>query len=74
MELFRPAEMDLVPVNVTTWRPLVFANLDGKAPPLPHMMEDIPRRVQAFGCEPMQYVTSRRWEIACNGKVSVDNF
>ena len=35
--------MHLVPVNVTTWGPLVFANLDGKAPPITDMMEDIPR-------------------------------
>ncbi len=42
-ESFRPAEMHLVPVNVTTWGPLVFANLDGKAPPITDMMEDIPR-------------------------------
>jgi choline monooxygenase len=74
VESFRPAEMQLVPVKVTTWGPLVFANLDGKAPPLVDMMEDIPERVQAFGCEQMQYVTSRSWEIACNWKVYVDNF
>ncbi|MEN9593312.1 MAG: hypothetical protein RJA21_1788, partial [Gemmatimonadota bacterium] len=34
VESFKPADMHLVPVKVTTWGPLVFANLDGKAPPL----------------------------------------
>jgi len=74
VESFKPADMHLVPVKVTTWGPLVFANLDGKAPPLTDMMEDIPSRVQAFGCEQMQYVMSRSWDIACNWKVYVDNF
>src|SRR4051812_23128490 len=71
---FNPAEMHLVPVQVATWGPLVFANLDGKAPPLTDVLEDIPQRVAPFHCEAMQFVTSKSWEIACNWKIYVDNY
>jgi choline monooxygenase len=71
---FHPDEMQLRPVQVTQWGPLVFANVDRKAPPLLGMLEDVPTRVAPFQCEQMQYVTSKSWEIACNWKVYVDNF
>jgi choline monooxygenase len=71
---FRPEEMHLVPIAVTTWGPLVFVNLDGKAPPLLEMLETLPERVAPFRCEAMRYVTSRSWEVACNWKVYIDNY
>jgi len=71
---FHPEEMHLVPVAVDAWGPLVFANLDGKAPPLREVLEDVPARVAAFGCESMRYVMRKEWEIACNWKVYVDNY
>lgn len=74
VEGFSPADMRLVPVRIAQWGPLVFANLDGKAPPLLEVLEDIPARVAPFGCESMRYVTSRSWDIACNWKVYVDNY
>jgi choline monooxygenase len=52
----------------------VFANLDGKAPPLLDVLEDVPRRVAPFRCEEMAYVTRKEWDIACNWKVYVDNY
>jgi choline monooxygenase len=74
VERFRPEEMHLVPVQVATWGPLVFANLDGKAPPLREVLEDVPQRVAPFRCEEMRYVMRKEWEIACNWKVYVDNY
>ncbi|MEO8562509.1 MAG: SRPBCC family protein [bacterium] len=74
VQRFDPAEMHLVPVQVATWGPLVFANLDGKAPPLLEVLEDVPRRVASFRCESMRYVMRKEWEIACNWKVYVDNY
>lgn len=74
VENFRPEDMRLVPVQTAQWGPLVFANLDGKAPPLDEVLEDVPRRVAPFGCENMRYVTSKSWDIACNWKVYVDNY
>jgi choline monooxygenase len=74
VQRFRPDEMHLVPVAVATWGPLVFANLDGKAPPLAEVMEDVPARVSAFRCEEMRFVMRKEWDIACNWKVYVDNY
>ncbi len=73
-EGFRPDEMHLVPVQVAEWGPLVFANLDGKAPPLPEVPGGVPQRGAACGCERMRYVTSKHWDIECNWKVYVDNY
>jgi choline monooxygenase len=66
--------MRLVPVQVDTWGPLVLVNLDGKAPPLLEVLEDIPERVASFGCEGMRYVMRKEWDVACNWKVYVDNY
>jgi choline monooxygenase len=74
VENFRPEDMRLVPVQVATWGPLVFANLDGKAPPLLEVLEDVPGRVAAFRCEAMRYVMRKEWNLACNWKVYVDNY
>jgi choline monooxygenase len=74
VERFTPADMRLRPVAVATWGPLVFANLDGKAPPLADMLEDIPQRVAPFRCESMRYVMRKEYELACNWKVYVDNY
>jgi choline monooxygenase len=74
VERFDPAEMHLVSIQIATWGPLVFANLDGKAPPLLDVLEDVPRRVAPFRCEEMTYVTRKEWDIACNWKVYVDNY
>ena len=74
VQQFNREEMHLVPVKVGTWGPLVFVNLDGKAPPLLEVLEDIPQRVAPFRCEAMQYVMRKEWDIACNWKVYVDNY
>lgn len=74
VERFTPSDMHLRTVAVSTWGPLVFVNLDGKAPPLADMLDDIPRRVAAFGCESMRYVMRKEYELACNWKVYVDNY
>ncbi len=73
-EFFNRDEMRLRGVAVDAWGPLVFANLDGKAPPLAEMLGTIPGRVAAFGCESMRYVMRKEYELACNWKVYVDNY
>jgi choline monooxygenase len=74
VERFAPADMHLAPVQVATWGPLVFANVDGKAPPLLEVLEDLPQRLAPFHCESMRYVMRKEWEIACNWKIYVDNY
>ena len=71
---FRAEEMRLMPVQVARWGPLVFANLDLKAPPLAHFLEDIPARAERFRAETMTYVMRKSWNVACNWKVYVDNY
>lgn len=71
---FSPDDMRLVPVQVSAWGPLVFANLDLKAPPLAHFLEDIPHRAEDFHPERMTWVMRREYELACNWKVYVDNY
>ncbi|MBI3792425.1 MAG: Rieske 2Fe-2S domain-containing protein [Gemmatimonadetes bacterium] len=71
---FRPEEMRLLPVQVAAFGPLVLVNLDTKAPPLAHFLEDIPARTAHFGLDAMRYVQSKRWTVACNWKVYVDNY
>jgi choline monooxygenase len=74
VERFTPADMRLRSVAVDSWGPLVFVNLDGKAPPLSEMLGSIPSRVAHFGCESMRYVMRKEYELACNWKVYVDNY
>jgi choline monooxygenase len=71
---FRAEEMRLMPVQVATWGPLVFACLDLKAPPLAHFLEDIPERAARFHAESMRYVMRKSWTVRCNWKVYVDNY
>ena len=73
-EGFRPSEMHLLPVQVATWGPLVFANLDLKAPPLIHFLGDLPDRTARFSPAAMRYVHRKAWTIECNWKVYVDNY
>jgi choline monooxygenase len=71
---FDPEAMRLLPVQVASWGPLVFVNLDLKAPPLAHYLDGIPERTAALRPEAMQYVMRRSWTIACNWKVYIDNY
>jgi phenylpropionate dioxygenase-like ring-hydroxylating dioxygenase large terminal subunit len=73
-EGFEAADMHLLPVQVAAWGPLIFANLDLKAPPLAHFLDDIPERTARFRPEAMRFVTRKSWTIACNWKVYIDNY
>jgi choline monooxygenase len=73
-EGFRTEDFRLLPVQVAALGPLVFANLDLKAPPLAHFVDDIPARSARFGMDDMRYVMRKSWTIACNWKAYVDNY
>jgi choline monooxygenase len=74
VERFTPSDMHLRSIAVATWGPLVFVNLDGKAPALTDMLGEVPPRVAHFDCESMGYVMRKEYELACNWKVYVDNY
>jgi choline monooxygenase len=73
-EGFRTEDFRLLPVQVATLGPLVFANLDLKAPPLAHFVDDIPARAARFRMDEMRHVMRKSWTIACNWKAYVDNY
>lgn len=74
VEKFHSDDMHLKPVQVAAWGPLVFANLDLKAPPLLDFLEDIPERASAFDVGSMRYVMRKEYILECNWKVYVDNY
>jgi choline monooxygenase len=71
---FTPEEMHLIPVQVEAWGPFVFVNLDPKAPPLSHFLEDLPARVPFDASATYTCVQHRDYDVACNWKVYVDNY
>lgn len=71
---FRAEDFKLHPVQVASWGPLVFANLDPKAPPLAHFLEDIPSQASKFNAESMRWVMRKDWHVNCNWKVYLDNY
>lgn len=73
-EGFDAESMRLMPVQVATWGPLVFVNLDRDAPSLASVIEGIPERTARFSPDAMQYVMQKSWTVACNWKVYVDNY
>jgi choline monooxygenase len=73
-ENFRAEDFTLHPVQVAAWGPFVFANLDRKAQPLAHFLEDMPERTRAFRLDDMRWVMRKDYEVACNWKVYVDNY
>ncbi|MEO8479904.1 MAG: aromatic ring-hydroxylating dioxygenase subunit alpha [Gemmatimonadota bacterium] len=73
-EGFDAESMRLMPVQVATWGPLVFVNLDRDAPSLGSVIDGIPERTAKFSPDAMQYVRSKSWSVACNWKVYVDNY
>jgi choline monooxygenase len=71
---FSPSEISLAPVRTATWGPLVFVNLDGAAPALAEVLDDIPARTSAFRVDALRFAMRREYTLACNWKVYVDNY
>jgi choline monooxygenase len=67
-------DLALSPVRIETLGPLVFANLDAKAPPLGERLDDIPGEAERLGFLSMRHVLHRAYTVACNWKVYVDNY
>jgi phenylpropionate dioxygenase-like ring-hydroxylating dioxygenase large terminal subunit len=75
-ENFDKNQFGLVPINVDTLGPFVFANLDPDARPLADWIGAIPSEIAAAGydIDTMRLIERRDYEIACNWKVYVDNY
>lgn len=71
---FDRSQVRLRPARCDTWGPLVFANLDDKAPSLDEVIGAIPAETAAFQPERYVFVERREYTLACNWKVYIDNF
>jgi choline monooxygenase len=71
---FDKTDFGLFPVQVGTWRGLVFVNLNADAPPLEQAMGAMSAETEAFDMEGYSFHSSAEHEIACNWKTYVDNY
>lgn len=74
VQQFDKADYGLRPVQVASWGPFVFVNLDPAAPTLHAVMGDIPVETAHMPLERMGFYKRVDYEIACNWKVYVDNY
>jgi choline monooxygenase len=74
VEQFDKADFGLRPVQVDTWGPFVFVNLDPQAPPLADILGAIPAETAHMPLARMGFYKRVDYEIACNWKVYVDNY
>jgi choline monooxygenase len=71
---FDRAAFGLVPMAVESWCDLLFVNM-AKAPSAlaPHLTE-LERRLRSMQLDGLQFVARRKYRLACNWKVYVDNY
>jgi choline monooxygenase len=73
-EDFDPASMRLPEFRVATWGPLVWVALEDDVPPLEEWLSQITPRAANYRMDELTYVGGRKWRIACNWKMYVDNY
>ncbi len=68
-------ELSLVPVQLETWGPLIFLNLDRQAKPLRDVIGRLPDVYRKRGIDPAEFVLHERqtYTLRCNWKLLVDN-
>jgi choline monooxygenase len=71
---FERAQNGLVPVRVESWESFVFVNVDAHAPSLRDWLGALVGAAHPLGLAKLKFVERRRYTIACNWKVYVDNF
>ncbi len=72
---FVPGDFGLVPVQVATWGPMIWVNVDRDAPPLNDWIGGMNELLLERGCDVTQYTYGfhNDWIIDCNWKVFQDN-
>jgi choline monooxygenase len=73
---FNKEELGLLPIQIDSWGPFLFVNLDPQAPPLSATLGTLPQLVAATGL-PLNAIkrrVSRTYDIKANWKVVVDNY
>jgi choline monooxygenase len=73
---FCKEDYPLLPVQVATWGPWVFAHPDSGAPPLTETLGELPRILAGSGVDPDRLRFRRRdeWVSEANWKVLIENF
>lgn len=69
-------ELGLVPVQVGTWGPFVFATADLEAPSLEQALGDLPEAVAAAGLDvdALRHHSRSSYEINANWKIAIENY
>jgi phenylpropionate dioxygenase-like ring-hydroxylating dioxygenase large terminal subunit len=73
---FDPTRLSLLPVQIETWGPLVFANPDLEAPPLAETLDELPALVASGGLDVgvLRFRQRREWQVASNWKIGLENY
>jgi Rieske 2Fe-2S family protein len=74
LEGFDPADHGLRAVRVDTWQGLLFANLDGQAPPLLEWLADLPPFLARWRLERLRCGRARTYVVQANWKLLGENF
>ena len=69
-----PADLDLVPVRVATWGPLLLACLDPATPPLETWIGDLDERMSGYQLDNWQVCHEQSLDIHANWKLISENF
>ena len=72
-EGFRTADHGLTPIRAEQWAGFIFVNFDASAPPLLQWLGDLPKFLEAYDLENMQWTNKDTYEVACNWKVWLEN-
>lgn len=73
-EVFDREDCDLPAIATARWNGWIFANIDGKAPPLEPQIAPLTARVAAFAPQAMVTVDTISLESPWNWKLMVENF
>ena len=68
------ASLELRPLAVERWGPVVLANADPQAVPLSATLSHLTVRLDRSGWGELRFAARRRYQLACNWKVVVDNY
>jgi choline monooxygenase len=71
---FDREQFGLVPMHVEEWCGLVFICMAERPRPLDHDLAEVGSRLSAMGMDRLQFVARRKYTLACNWKVYVDNY
>ncbi|MGE5615705.1 MAG: aromatic ring-hydroxylating oxygenase subunit alpha [Bacillota bacterium] len=72
-EGFRMADHGLMPIRAEQWGGFIFVTFNESASPLLQWLGDLPKFLEAYDLENMQWTNKDTYEVACNWKVWLEN-